>query len=75
GGGALRAPDGGPLAVRAAGVLWCRVPGDIVALRRRDPELAARWRLAVRDVLGRAFADGMVATAMTRDGWYRLEAG
>jgi predicted GNAT superfamily acetyltransferase len=71
---APRAPDGGPLAVRAAGVLWCRVPEDIVTLRRRDPGEAIRWRLAVRGVLGRAFAEGLVATAMTRDGWYRLEA-
>jgi predicted GNAT superfamily acetyltransferase len=73
--GALRAPDGGALAVRGAGVLWCRVPEDIVALRRRDPGQATRWRFAVRGVLGHAFAEGLVATAMTRDGWYRLEAG
>jgi predicted GNAT superfamily acetyltransferase len=74
-GGAPSAPDGGWLTARATGVLWCRVPEDIVALRSRDPGQAVRWRLAVRDVLSRAFAEGLVATAMTRDGWYRLEAG
>jgi predicted GNAT superfamily acetyltransferase len=52
--------------------LWCRVPSDIVELRRRTPAEAARWRLAVRAVLADAFAAGSVATHMTRDGWYLL---
>ncbi|GAA2113137.1 hypothetical protein [Actinomadura alba] len=69
----LRAPDGGPLAVRDEHALWCRAPEDIVALRHRNPDQAARWRTAVRDVLVPAFAKGLVAVAMTRDGWYRLE--
>lgn len=71
--GLLRAPDGGPLAVRDECVLWCRTPKDIVALRHHDPDQAARWRTAVREVLVPAFAEGLVAVAMTRDGWYRLE--
>ncbi|CAM5405877.1 hypothetical protein SPURM210S_01560 [Streptomyces purpurascens] len=35
-----RAPDDGPLALRDADRLWCRVPEDIVALRAADPALA-----------------------------------
>ena len=66
------APDGGALIVHDAGGLWCRVPTDIVAVRRQDPDLAARWRSAVRDVFVAAFGRGLAATSMTRDGWYRL---
>jgi predicted GNAT superfamily acetyltransferase len=67
------APDGGPLAVRAGQLRWCRVPRDVVALRAEDPAAALAWRRAVRGVLTEAFADGYVGTAMSRDGWYRLE--
>ncbi|WP_223863202.1 chorismate synthase [Streptomyces sp. 5-10] len=66
------APDGGPLAARHADRLWCRVPGDVVALRTADPALALRWRHAVREVFTEAYAEGFRATAMSRDGWYRL---
>jgi predicted GNAT superfamily acetyltransferase len=66
------APDGGPLAAYDADGLWCRVPTDIVTLRRTDPVLAMQWRVAVRDVLRPAMAAGVVATGMTHDGWYRL---
>lgn len=68
------APDGGPLARRDLSdrYVWCRVPDDIVALRAADPELALRWRRAVREVFTKAFADGFVATGMSRDGWYTL---
>ncbi|MBI0294776.1 chorismate synthase [Streptomyces sp. PRKS01-29] len=66
------APDGGPLAARHGDRLWCRVPGDIVALRTADPALALRWRHAVREVFTEAYTEGFLATAMSRDGWYRL---
>ncbi|MGW0998057.1 chorismate synthase [Streptomyces sp. NPDC002520] len=66
------APDGAPLARRSDTHLFCRVPGDIVALRAADPALALRWRHAVRDVFVRAFAEGFRATGMSRDGWYTL---
>ncbi|ELS53676.1 hypothetical protein [Streptomyces viridochromogenes] len=68
------APDGAPLACRALDDrrIWCRVPDDAVALRAADPELALRWRRAVREVFTKAFADGFLATAMSRDGWYTL---
>lgn len=67
-----RAPDGGPLALRAADRLWCRVPEDIVALRAADPALALDWRHAVREIFTEAYAEGLRATAMSRDGWYLL---
>ncbi|EGX54684.1 hypothetical protein SZN_36689 [Streptomyces zinciresistens K42] len=68
------APDGGPLARRDRDgrYVWCRVPDDIVALRAADPELALRWRRAVREVFTKAFAEGRAARAMSRDGWYTL---
>jgi len=66
------APDGGPLAARDADSLWCRVPADIVDVRRADRDLATRWRAEVRDVFVPALAEGFVATGMSRDGWYRL---
>ncbi|MFD8001360.1 chorismate synthase [Streptomyces mirabilis] len=52
--------------------IWCRVPDDIVKLRAADPALALRWRHAVRAVFTEAFAEGYVATGMSRDGWYTL---
>ncbi|MQA60685.1 MAG: hypothetical protein GEU86_04155 [Actinophytocola sp.] len=52
--------------------LWCRVPTDILSVRREDPELAARWRAAVREVFVPALAEGFVAVGVSRDGWYRL---
>ncbi|MEU1804463.1 chorismate synthase [Streptomyces sp. NPDC019937] len=67
-----RAPDGGPLAVRDDRRLWCRVPEDIVALRAADPALGSRWRHAVREVFTGAYAEGLRATSMSRDGWYLL---
>jgi predicted GNAT superfamily acetyltransferase len=70
-----RAPDGGPLSARSDSGRWCRVPTDIVAVRRHDQKLSAAWRTAVRDVLTAAFADGFHATGMSRDGWYHLTRG
>ncbi len=68
------APDGAPLARRDLDdrCVWCRVPDDIVALRAADPELALRWRRAVREVFTKAFGEGFTATGMSRDGWYTL---
>jgi hypothetical protein len=39
-------------------------------VRRASPDLAARWRFAVREVMTEALADGLTATGVTRDGWY-----
>ncbi|MFF2928248.1 chorismate synthase [Streptomyces mirabilis] len=68
------APDDGFLAHRDTSDrhIWCRVPDDIVKLRAADPTLALRWRHAVRAVFTEAFAEGYVATGMSRDGWYTL---
>ncbi|GLZ30811.1 hypothetical protein Lesp02_30000 [Lentzea sp. NBRC 105346] len=67
------APDGGPLEVTDGETIWCRVPSDVVTLRGEDREAALAWRKAVRDVLTEAFAEGYVATSMSRASWYRLE--
>lgn len=66
------APDGGPLTVMDTRALWCRVPADIVSLRRTDPDLAASWRTAARDVFVPALEEGFVAVGFSPDGWYRL---
>jgi len=51
-----------------------QVPDDIVALRRRAPELARAWRLAVRTALGDAMSAGYRIASVTRDGWYVLRS-
>ncbi len=48
------------------------VPSDVELMRRSDPQLAQRWRLALRATLGVAMHRGFVAAEMTRDGWYTL---
>lgn len=65
-------PDRLPLLCRDGAGRWCRVPRDIVGLRHADPGAAANWRVAVREVMVRAFAEGLAATHVTRDGWYLL---
>lgn len=56
-------------------VLRCRVPMDVLALRRHDPAAALAWRLAVRTVLGGALGAGYRAVDATPDGWYVLAPG
>ena len=58
---------------RAYVALRAWVPPDIVAIRRSDAAEALAWRRALWATMGAAIADGYVAVAMTRDGWYRLE--
>jgi predicted GNAT superfamily acetyltransferase len=64
-------PQSGPSSAR---VLICQVPEDIVAVRRSDPELARRWRFAMRDALGGAMQRGYAVKGATRSGWYVLES-
>jgi hypothetical protein len=45
----------------------------VLAIRRADPGLARRWRLAVREALGGAVGDGYRVTALMEPGWYVLE--
>jgi predicted GNAT superfamily acetyltransferase len=51
----------------------CWIPGDIITIRRTDPGLARRWRLAVREALGGAVAGGYQVTGVMNPGWYVLE--
>jgi predicted GNAT superfamily acetyltransferase len=66
---------GGPVLQEVEGpLLRCRIPADIVALRRADPGLGWAWRLALRQALcGLLDAGGTIETA-TPDGWYLLRA-
>ena len=50
-----------------------QVPADVVDLRHRDPGLAQSWRLALRETLVAAFADGLEVVGVDRDGWYVVE--
>ncbi|MEV0585283.1 GNAT family N-acetyltransferase [Nonomuraea sp. NPDC050310] len=53
-------------------LLRCAVPEDAEALRRRDFDAARAWRLALREALGGALADGYRITGFDRSGWYLL---
>lgn len=69
-------PDGEPVAGTMPGTstaLRCWIPGDILSIRRTDPGLARRWRVAVRTVLGGAVADGYQVTGVSGPSWYVLE--
>ncbi len=67
-------PDGIPAYLSVAGgrQRWVRVPTDIVALRRADPTAATAWRHVVREAMEDAFAHRLVATGVSRDGWYHF---
>jgi predicted GNAT superfamily acetyltransferase len=69
---ALTGPDGQPAYLTGDDEAWCRVPRDVVALRRTDPGATASWRSLVRAAFTDAFGQGLAATGMTRSGWYRL---
>jgi predicted GNAT superfamily acetyltransferase len=69
-GGRPLAGDPGP---PVGGPLLAQVPDDIVAMRGADPELARRWRAALRATMGEALGRGLAATGITRSGWYVLE--
>jgi predicted GNAT superfamily acetyltransferase len=71
----LQADDKGqPMTSHARGArLRAWIPEDAVGLRKSDPGTALAWRVALRESLGAAVADGYAATSMTRDGWYTLE--
>lgn len=65
-------PDGVAVLARLSDDRWCRVPHDVVALRRSDPDQASWWRMVTRSIFLEAFRDGLCATSMSRDGWYGL---
>ncbi len=65
------APGGEPLhGEQGARVTLFQVPDDIVAIRRDQPQLARRWRQALRDTLGAAMQHGGRVQGFTRSGWY-----
>jgi predicted GNAT superfamily acetyltransferase len=67
-------PGGEPVTMPGAGTrLRCWIPGEILAVRRADPGLARRWRLAVREALGGAIGEGYQVTGVADPGWYLLE--
>jgi len=69
-------PGGEPVAGTVSGAstrLRCWIPGDILTIRRADPGLARRWRLAVREALGGTMGEGYQVMGVTDPGWYVLE--
>ncbi len=52
--------------------LLVATPADIVALRQTQPDLAVRWRQAVRQAFSAAFDAGLEADLITTDGAYRF---
>jgi predicted GNAT superfamily acetyltransferase len=72
----LIATDAGPqLRPASSELVLVSVPEDIVGIRRADPELAARWRLQVREALEPLVRAGGRVTALTTDGSYVVEVG
>jgi predicted GNAT superfamily acetyltransferase len=49
-------------------------PRDVEQIRADDPDLAQRWRIAVREALVGAFDAGYRIVGITKDGRYLLEA-
>ncbi|MDN3353635.1 GNAT family N-acetyltransferase [Actinomadura sp. DC4] len=70
-------PDGGPRrdGWPAGAPAIVAVPPDVERLRAERPRLAAEWRLAVRDVLGSALADGARIAEFRRDQGYVVVTG
>lgn len=55
-----------------SGLVSIQIPGDIIGVRRDAPELAGRWRRAVRAALGPRLEEGFVVEGVTRAGSYIL---
>lgn len=75
GGAEVLVPDGqgAPVVAPASGDLrLLQLPTDIIEVRHRDAGLARAWRLALREVLVAAFADGLEVVGVDRTGWYVL---
>jgi predicted GNAT superfamily acetyltransferase len=59
--------------LRGDEVALVAIPPDFQEVRRRDMELALRWRLASRSAIERALAAGLSAAGFLRQGQYLLE--
>lgn len=69
------AGDGAPaFGALAADAVLCQIPADIEQVRDQDLTMAKRWRVAMQDTMAEAYRRGLGVTAVTRDGWYVLEA-
>jgi predicted GNAT superfamily acetyltransferase len=67
-------PAGDPVTSQAdAPTVLVRVPRDIESLRIADPAQAARWRAALREVLGGLLADGARIRGFDRSGRYIID--
>jgi predicted GNAT superfamily acetyltransferase len=65
------AEDGSPVPGRLDGATsLVAVPRDIAALRAADPDMARRWRIAVRDALTGLVGAGGRIDGFDRAGWY-----
>ncbi|HVE98321.1 MAG TPA: GNAT family N-acetyltransferase [Mycobacteriales bacterium] len=68
--------DGTPIvrttSTDGSATLLVATPEDAVRLRGDEPQLASRWRHAVRDAMEPAVGDGYSVTGMTRSGYYVL---
>lgn len=78
-GGAQLALDEGPAGpVTAANAptsryVLVRVPADIESTRLTDPEIAKKWRRAVRETLGEQMRRGSRVVGFDPDGWYIID--
>lgn len=70
----LRISEGGSPALsdESGEVVLVSVPLDIESMRRLDPALASKWRLAVRAALSGLLASGARVSGYDRDGTYIL---
>jgi predicted GNAT superfamily acetyltransferase len=68
--------DGAPAPGRLDGATaLVAVPPDIGLLRATDPEMAQRWRLAVREALTALVGSGGRIDGFDRTGWYVVRRG
>lgn len=74
-GDGLPVPGQSPAGEPGTRVLLVAVPADIEAMRLSDPALAARWRVALRDVLSPLLGDGARVTGFDQSGWYVVLTG
>ncbi len=71
--GRLKPLDLTELLIAGQEVMEIELPDDIVELRASAPTIAAQWRIAVREALLAAFAEGFRIIGITEPGNYVLE--